>query len=93
MRFIGNHSSGKMGFAIAEALAREGATVNLVAGPTSLHTQQPGISVTRVTSAEEMHRTCTALFPETDIAVLSAAVSDFKPAQVAEQKIKRRTKT
>jgi phosphopantothenoylcysteine decarboxylase/phosphopantothenate--cysteine ligase len=90
VRFIGNHSSGKMGFAIAEALANEGARVNLVTGPTHLHTNHPGISVTPVTSAEEMHTHCTRLFPTTDIAVLAAAVADYKPITVADQKIKKK---
>lgn len=89
VRFIGNHSSGKMGFAIAEALADEGAHVNLVSGPTTLHTQHPGISVIPVTSAEDMYNKCTELFPETDITVLSAAVADYKPRAVADQKIKK----
>jgi phosphopantothenoylcysteine decarboxylase / phosphopantothenate---cysteine ligase len=67
VRFIGNHSSGKMGFAIAEALAHEGATVNLVTGPTQQHTSHPAISVKAVTSAEEMFNTCHNLFPDSDI--------------------------
>jgi phosphopantothenoylcysteine decarboxylase/phosphopantothenate--cysteine ligase len=89
VRFIGNHSSGKMGFAIAEALADQGAKVNLVSGPTHQHTQHPGIHVIPVTSAEDMFTRCTALFPNADITVLSAAVADYKPKNVAEQKIKK----
>jgi phosphopantothenoylcysteine decarboxylase/phosphopantothenate--cysteine ligase len=90
VRFIGNHSSGKMGFAIAEALAKQGAKVNLVTGPTSQHTEQQGISVRNVISAEEMYNACTEIFPTSDIAVLSAAVADYKPAVVADQKIKKK---
>ncbi len=90
VRFIGNHSSGKMGFAIAEALADKGATVNLVTGPTQQRTKHPRISVKSVTSAEEMYNACTALFPSSDIAVLSAAVADYKPAVRAAQKIKKK---
>jgi phosphopantothenoylcysteine decarboxylase/phosphopantothenate--cysteine ligase len=89
VRFIGNHSSGKMGFAIAEELAREGATVNLVSGPTDQHTNHPGITVKHVTSAEEMYQACTAVFNETDIAVLAAAVADYRPAVRATEKIKK----
>lgn len=89
VRFIGNHSSGKMGFAIAEELAREGATVNLVSGPTDQHTTHPAITVTHVTSAEEMYQACTAVFNETDIAVLAAAVADYRPTVRATEKIKK----
>jgi phosphopantothenoylcysteine decarboxylase/phosphopantothenate--cysteine ligase len=89
VRFIGNHSSGKMGFAIAEELANEGATVNLVTGPTHQHTNHPGVNVNHVTSADQMFAVCSSLFPTTDITVLAAAVADYKPAFVAEQKIKK----
>ena len=90
VRFIGNHSSGKMGFAIAEALANEGAAVNLVTGPTQQHTIHPGVNVKAVTSAEEMYNVCNTLFPKSDITVLSAAVADYKPLVKAEQKIKKK---
>lgn len=93
VRFIGNHSTGKMGFAIAEHLARQGATVNLVTGPTSQHTSNPNIRVIHVVSAEEMYKNCTELFPQTDIAVLAAAVADYKPAKAADQKIKKKDDT
>ncbi|MBS1559531.1 MAG: bifunctional phosphopantothenoylcysteine decarboxylase/phosphopantothenate--cysteine ligase CoaBC [Bacteroidetes bacterium] len=89
VRFIGNNSSGKMGFAIAEELARQGAEVNLVCGPTHLHTAEPNIKITNVISADEMHRAALLYFPQADMAVLSAAVADFKPAQKADQKIKK----
>jgi len=93
VRFIGNHSTGKMGFAIAEALARNGAQVELVTGPTTQHTENPLINVTHVMSAEDMYNACNKLFPTADIAVLSAAVADYKPAVVAEQKIKKKDAT
>lgn len=90
VRFISNHSSGKMGFAIAEALAIEGAEVNLITGPTNQHTLHPKISVKKVTTAQEMFDACTALFPSSDITVLSAAVADYRPAEEARQKIKKK---
>jgi phosphopantothenoylcysteine decarboxylase/phosphopantothenate--cysteine ligase len=89
VRFISNHSTGKMGFAIAESLAKKGADVTLVTGPTQQHTNHPGISVTKVMSAEEMYKACVELFPATDIIVL-AAVADYKPKTVADQKIKKK---
>lgn len=89
VRFIGNYSSGKMGYAIAEALAAKGAQVNLVSGPTDANTIHPGISVTSVTSAEEMYQASVDVFPKTDIAVLAAAVADYKPKSVAIQKMKK----
>lgn len=90
VRFISNHSSGKMGFAIAEALAIEGAEVNLITGPTNQHTLHPKISVKQITTAKEMFDACTALFPSSDITVLSAAVADYRPAEAARQKIKKK---
>jgi phosphopantothenoylcysteine decarboxylase/phosphopantothenate--cysteine ligase len=89
VRFIGNHSSGKMGFAIAEALAEEGATVDLVTGPTTQQTHHRAIAVHPVVSADEMFAACSRLFPAADVTVLSAAVADYKPAVRAEQKIKK----
>jgi len=90
VRFIGNHSSGKMGFAIAEVLASEGAQVNLVTGPTHQHTENPSITVKSVTSAEEMYQACNRFFPTSDITVLSAAVADYKPVIASNQKIKKK---
>lgn len=90
VRFIGNHSSGKMGFAIAEALAAEGAEVDLVTGPTQQHTEHPSIRVKAVVSAEEMFNACNQMFPTSDITVLSAAVADYKPVDPASQKIKKK---
>jgi len=90
VRFIGNNSSGKMGFAIAEALAHAGAKVTLVSGPTQLTPQHPEIEIKRVTSAADMYEACKEVFPTTDISVLSAAVADYRPATVADQKIKKK---
>jgi phosphopantothenoylcysteine decarboxylase/phosphopantothenate--cysteine ligase len=90
VRFIGNHSSGKMGVAIAYALADRGAVVDLVLGPSSLDVSYPGVSVHRVVSAEEMYNACIAVFPGVDIAIMSAAVADFRPVAPAEEKIKKK---
>jgi len=89
VRFIGNHSSGKMGFALAETLYQLGAEVTLIAGPTSL---KSGDSIKRidVTSAAEMLNACIAQFNRTDITVMSAAVADYTPVEVAQQKIKKK---
>ncbi len=89
VRFIGNNSSGKMGFAIAEELAAMGAEVQLVVGPTHLSTESGKVKVTRVTSAEDMYHVCLSHFPSSDITVLSAAVADYRPAHRADQKIKK----
>ena len=88
VRFIGNYSSGKMGFAIAEECARRGAKVSLVAGPVSLPTPHPSIERIDVVSAREMFDAATALFPSCDAAVLCAAVADYRPALQADRKIK-----
>jgi phosphopantothenoylcysteine decarboxylase/phosphopantothenate--cysteine ligase len=89
VRFIGNHSSGKMGIAVAEALASEGAEVYLILGPTSLSPKNSAVKVERVTSAQEMYEVTTRAFPKADIAVLSAAVADFRPEKIAREKIKK----
>ena len=90
VRFIGNHSTGKMGFAIAEECAACGAEVILVAGPVSLKTNHPNIKRIDVTSAEEMYNASMQHFPNADAAILSAAVADFTPAATASEKIKRK---
>jgi len=90
VRFIGNHSSGKMGFALAEALANQGAAVTLVTGPTREHTKHPGITVIPVTSAEEMYEASVKVFPQATLAILAAAVADYRPKVRAEQKIKKK---
>ncbi|MHA4809289.1 bifunctional phosphopantothenoylcysteine decarboxylase/phosphopantothenate--cysteine ligase CoaBC [Flavitalea flava] len=89
VRFIGNHSSGKMGLAIAIELAKRGAHVDLILGPTSLDTNYPGIKVFRVVSAEEMYDACIERAPNTDIAVMSAAVADYSPVLKSKEKIKK----
>lgn len=91
VRFIGNYSSGKMGFALAEACAERGAEVKLVAGPVSVETHHPLIQRVNVESAEEMYQAAMAAFPASDAAILCAAVADYRPDQVATQKLKRET--
>lgn len=89
VRFIGNHSTGKMGFALAECFAQHGAQVYLIAGPTSMKAQHPAITVTAVTTADEMYAAVKQLAPLADIWVFAAAVADYKPKVVAEKKIKK----
>lgn len=89
VRFIGNYSSGKMGFALAEECARRGAQVELVAGPTGLQTRLSGIHRTDVESAAEMHAAAVEAFSHCDAGILCAAVADYTPATCATQKIKR----
>lgn len=93
VRFIGNHSSGKMGVAIAEALAKRGAAVQLVLGPSALETSAQGITVTRIQSSAEMYEACVARFDDCDIAVMAAAVADFSPITVSNEKIKKKDET
>ena len=88
VRFIGNYSSGKMGFAIAEECLRRGADVTLVAGPVSL-TCSSGIRRLDVESCQDMYDATTSEFADADVAILAAAVADFRPALVADRKIKR----
>ena len=88
VRFIGNYSSGKMGFALAEECARRGAKVVLVAGPVSL-TCSDGIQRVNVESCKEMFESAVGVFPDCDAAILCAAVADFRPEAIAEEKIKR----
>ena len=90
VRFIGNYSSGKMGFALAEALAEQGAEVELVSGPTSLNVSTNNrINLHRVESAREMYAAATALFPQCNGAILSAAVADYRPAECVDHKLKK----
>ena len=91
VRFIGNRSSGKMGIAIADEFAKLGANVTLVLGPSHYKPTQSGVSVIAVESAEEMYKACESAFKIVDIAVLSAAVADYKPKTVATSKIKKKT--
>ncbi len=89
VRFIGNYSSGKMGFALAEECASRGASVTLIAGPVQQEAHHPGIRRINVESAEEMHKEAMAHFPQMDAAILCAAVADFTPSSVSPVKIKR----
>ena len=90
VRFIGNYSSGKMGFALAEVCAEQGAEVTLVSGPVSLTAKHPAIKRIDVESAAEMYNATTKCFPKADIAILCAAVADFTPKVTADKKIKRK---
>lgn len=89
VRFIGNYSSGKMGYALAENCARRGAKVTLISGPVQVKAQHPSIKVTKVESAHQMHEAAIEAFPTSDAAILCAAVADFTPEVKADQKIKR----
>lgn len=89
VRFIGNFSTGKMGFAIADEASRRGAEVTVVAGPVSIAPQEKSVRVVKVESAREMCAECTKLFPDFDIAIMAAAVADYAPAMKADYKIKR----
>lgn len=89
VRFIGNHSTGKMGIAIADALASAGADVTLVLGPTPLRPRHPHVQAMSVTSAQEMYNACAGVFAEVDVAVMAAAVADYRPKVFSEQKIKK----
>ncbi len=89
VRFIGNHSSGKMGFAIAEVLANKGAKVVLIAGPNQLNLKHKNIQQIDVNTAEEMFQATLKHFKKSNIAILSAAVADYTPEKVSEQKIKK----
>lgn len=89
VRFIGNHSSGKMGFKLADELANLGAEVTLIAGPSQQETQNKNVNRINITSAEEMLKECLTYFPNTRICIMNAAVADFTPKVVAGQKIKK----
>jgi phosphopantothenoylcysteine decarboxylase/phosphopantothenate--cysteine ligase len=90
VRFIGNYSSGKMGIAVAETLSAKGAEVTLVLGPTAVRPTDTRVKVVHVQSAEQMYQACAQVFPETDIAVLAAAVADYRPRDFSEIKIKKK---
>ena len=89
VRFIGNYSSGKMGYALALNAAERGAEVTLVSGPVNLSINHPSVKVVHVESAKEMLSACEKAFPESDIAIMCAAVADYAPANPSETKIKR----
>lgn len=89
VRFIGNYSSGKMGYALAEECAERGADVLLISGPVSIKAHHPSINVVAVESAQQMHDAALSAFPDSDAAIMCAAVADYAPVVVAEKKIKR----
>ena len=89
VRFIGNHSSGKMGFSLAEEAVKRGAKVILISGPTSQKTSNKNIEIHRVTSAKEMYEQVFKYYEKVDIAIASAAVADYAPKIVAKEKIKK----
>ena len=90
VRFIGNHSSGKMGIAIAKELEHRGAEVTLIMGPSPIDISANGISVIRVKTADEMYKVTNDIFEKTDIAVMAAAVADYAPVSPAKEKIKKK---
>jgi phosphopantothenoylcysteine decarboxylase/phosphopantothenate--cysteine ligase len=89
VRFIGNHSSGKMGFALAEALYEKGADVTIISGPVHQQKKYKGINLIKVETAEEMYNACIKLHDEIDIEIMAAAVADYKPAEISTEKIKK----
>jgi phosphopantothenoylcysteine decarboxylase/phosphopantothenate--cysteine ligase len=89
VRYISNHSSGKMGYAIAEKFLELGAEVVIVSGPVNIKLQHPRLKIINVDAANEMYLACCRVFEEVDIAVFAAAVADYRPAKIAEQKIKK----
>ncbi len=89
VRFIGNYSSGRMGIEIAKAMAKQGAEVNLITGPTAINIDNQGFNVVRVTTATQMHTECMNVFPDSDITIMSAAVADFTPDKTKSNKIKK----
>ena len=93
VRYISNHSTGKMGYALAGVLAERGAQVTLVSGPTNEVAQHPAIQVVQVRSAAEMYTACLHYFPTATLTVLAAAVADYTPKVVADRKIKKKEDT
>lgn len=89
VRFVGNHSSGKMGFAIAESLYEQGADVTIVSGPVRQTKKYKGINLIQVNTAEEMYNACLQLHDKMDIEVMAAAVADYKPLEISPEKIKK----
>ena len=89
VRFIGNHASGRMGFVLAEEMARRGAEVTLVTGPTNLQIDNPGVKRVDVVTAEDMYKKCVSVVKSMDLIIMSAAVADFTPVDVASQKVKK----
>lgn len=93
VRFIGNHSTGKMGYALAECFAQAGARVFLVSGPTQQQARHPNIRVLPVTTADQMYEQVSSLAPQADILVFAAAVADYKPKNVSQVKVKKNDDT
>ena len=91
VRFIGNHSSGKMGIAIAKELYHRGAAVTLVMGPSQYEFSAEGIAVVRVKTADQMYKSCHESYPGSDLTVMAAAVADYTPVETADQKIKKKS--
>ncbi len=89
VRYISNHSTGKMGYAIAEQFLQQGAKVTIVSGPVTIQMKHPNLEIVNVNSASEMYLACCRFFEAADIAIFAAAVADYRPAKVAEQKIKK----
>lgn len=93
VRFISNHSTGKMGYALAECLAQDGAEVELISGPTHLQVSHENIRLTKVISAQELYEQSLKYFANADIIILAAAVADYTPRYKASQKIKKKENT
>ncbi len=93
VRYIGNHSSGKMGFALAQVFAARGASVTLVTGPVTLSIHHPGVKRVDVVTAKEMHEKCMQLYRDMDIIIKAAAVADYRPSHIASGKIKKQEDT
>lgn len=89
VRYVSNHSSGKMGYAIAKALLDKGATVFMVSGPVSIELKHKNLKIIRVNSATEMYLACCHFFEEVDAAIFAAAVADYRPEKISENKIKK----
>jgi len=93
VRFIGNFSSGKMGYALAEEFAQRGALVHLVSGPVNIQTNHPNIKVTNIVSADDMYTACIDAFPNSNIGIMSAAVADYTPKKTYQEKVKKHTES
>jgi phosphopantothenoylcysteine decarboxylase/phosphopantothenate--cysteine ligase len=89
VRYISNHSTGKMGYALAESCLKQGANVFLISGPVHIQLMHPNLKIIQVYSASEMYLACCRFFEEVDIAVFAAAVADYRPHRIASQKIKK----
>lgn len=90
VRFIGNYSSGKMGYALAEVMADMGAEVFLISGPVNITINHPSVKLTKVESAIQMYEHCLTHFPNIDIAIMAAAVADYRPLNYSDVKVKKK---